>query len=261
MIADYCPWLNVSTAGGLSRLLKRLHISYKRGREHIHSPDPLYFDKLSLIELCHMRAFYEPERFVFLYLDEVTYYRQPSVAQTFEAQGHVQALARRSHHSNTWFRVIGTLNALTGQVIYQQRSQINRFILSQFWSQVRTAYPDAETIYVVLDNWPVHFHPDALSRLQPQDFPWSPPVPTNWPQVPSKRAIHDDLPIQLLCLPTYASWLNPIEKLWRRLRQDVIHMHRSSDDWQGLKRDVGCFLGQFQSGSEELLHYVGLLPN
>lgn len=261
MIANSCPWLNLTTAGGLSRLLKRLRISYKRGREYVHSPDRRYADKLSLIELCRLRAFYAPERFVFLYLDEMTYYRQPTVACTFEAAGSAQALARRSHHSNTWFRVIGTLDSLTGQVIYRQRSQVNRFALSKFWTQVRDAYPTAETIYVVVDNWPVHFHPDALARLQPQDFPWPPFVPEHWPKAPSKRAVKDDLPIQLLCLPTYASWLNPIEKLWRWLKQDVIHMHRFSDDWQGLKEHVADFLDQFQPGSEELLHYVGLLPN
>ena len=143
MIANSCPWLNLTTEGGLSRLLKRLRISYKRGREYIHSPDRRYVDKLSLIELCRLRAFYAPERFVFLYLDEMTYYRQPSVACTFEAAGSAQALARRSHHSNTWFRVIGTLNSLTGQVIYRQRSQVNRFALSKFWTQVRDAYPTA----------------------------------------------------------------------------------------------------------------------
>jgi hypothetical protein len=208
-----------------------------------------------------MRAFYAPERFVFLFLDEMTYYRQPSLARTYEAKGHSQGLACRSHHSNTWFRVIGALNSLTGQVIYRQRSRVNRFALSLFWTQVRDAYPTAETIYVVVDNWPVHFHPDALARLQPQDFPWPPYIPGHWPKMPGKRAVKDDLPIQLLCLPTYASWLNPIEKLWRWLKQDVIHMHRSSDDWPGLKQHVAYFLDQFQFGSDELLSYVGLLPN
>jgi len=261
MIANSCPWLRVTTTGGLSSLLKRLGISYKRGREYIHSPDRRYAEKLSLIELCHMRAFYAPERFVFLYLDEMTYYRQPSVARTYEAKGSSQGLACRSHRSNTWFRVIGALDSLTGQVIYRQRSRVNRFALSLFWTQVRDNYPTAETIYVVVDNWPVHFHPDALARLQPQDFPWPPYIPGHWPKRPSKRAVPDTLPIQLLCLPTYASWLNPIEKLWRWLKQDVIHMHRSSNDWQGLKQHVAHFLDQFQPGSEELLHYVGLLPN
>jgi hypothetical protein len=31
--------------------------------------------------------------------------------------------------------------------------------------------------------------------------------------------------LQSVWLPTYAPWLNPIEKLWRWLRQDVLKMH------------------------------------
>ncbi|MBL1378410.1 transposase [Zobellella iuensis] len=55
------------------------------------------------------------------------------------------------------------------------------------------------------------------------------------------------MPIQIVPLPTYASWLNPIEKLWRKLRQELTHPH----PW-------GRFLEQFASDSVELLRYVGL---
>lgn len=86
-------------------------------------------------------------------------------------------------------------------------------------------------------------------------------MPPNWPNQPRPRAISDNLPIQLVFLPTYSSWLNPIEKLWRWLRQDVLHLHRLSDDWQGVKQAVWDFIAQFTSGSSELLHYVGLFPD
>jgi len=36
--------------------------------------------------------------------------------------------------------------------------------------------------------------------------------------------------------PTYAPWLNPIEKLWRWLRQEVRKMHRLADDWDTLRQ-------------------------
>lgn len=261
MIAQACDWLQVTTAGGLSGLLKRLGISLKRGREYVHSPDPHYLEKLSLIELARMRAYYEPERFAFVYVDEFTYYRQPTVARGYEAAGSHQPLARRSHWSNTWFRVIGAINAFTGRVTYRQRSRISRFVVADFWAQLREDYPDLELIYVGIDNWPVHFHVDALAPLQPQEFAYPPYVPPHWPTEPSARAQakKGNLPIQLLPLPTYASWLNPIEKLWRWLKQDVLHHHPFSDDWQTLKQEVAWFLDQFRNGSEELLSYVGLL--
>jgi hypothetical protein len=49
------------------------------------------------------------------------------------------------------------------------------------------------------------------------------------------RAIQDDLPIQMIVLPTYDSQLNPIEKLCRWVRHDALHLHRLSEDWQALK--------------------------
>lgn len=259
-IAQSCDWLRITTPSGLSQLLDRLGISYKRGRSYIHSPDIYYNDKLSLIELCLLKAYYDPIRNVFLYQDEVTYYRQPTLAYGYEAKGHHQPLAYWSHRSNNQFRITATLNAISGKVSYRQHNVIGLRQLSDFYADVRNDYPHAQQIFIAQDNWPVHFHPDVLARLQPQNFTWQPKLPKNWPSEPTPKAIHDDLPIKLLLLPTYASWLNPIEKLWRWLRQDVLHLHRLGDDWVALKQLVADFLDQFIFGSNDLLTYVGLLP-
>ena len=69
---------------------------------------------------------------------------------------------------------------------------------------------------------------------------------------------HLQLPIQAVPLPTYASWLNPIEKLWRFLKQEVLHMHRLANDLTGLRGEIDRFLDQFALGSDQLLRYVGL---
>jgi hypothetical protein len=261
-IAQTCDWLRVTTPGGLSQLLDRLKICYKRARSYVHSPDEAYDSKLSLIQLCLLRVWYQPERYVFLYQDEFTYYRQPSLARAYESQGHRQPLAHRSHKSDTQFRVVAALNAITGQVTYRQHSKIGLRQLADFYTALRADYTQAEEIYMTQDNWPVHFHPDVLARLQPQAFfPRPPKVPPTWPTAPSPKAVEADLPIRLLLLPTYASWLNPIEKLWRWLKQDVLHLHPMSDDWLALKSEVANFLDGFAYGSPKLLRYVGLLPD
>jgi hypothetical protein len=261
-IAQTCDWLRVTTAGGLSQILDRLGIHYKRARSYIHSPDASYDAKCSLLQLCLLRAWYQPESYIFLYQDEFTYYRQPRLARAYELKGHAQALAYRSYQSNTAFRVVAALNAITGQVTYRQSSKIGVRQLSNFYAAIGADYPTAKEIYLAQDNWPVHFHPDVLARLQPQAFfPEPPKLPPNWPQQPGPKAVRDQLPIRLLLLPTYASWLNPIEKLWRWLHQDLFHLHRFGDDWQALKLAVANFLDGFTHGSLELLHYVGLLPN
>ena len=96
-------------------------------------------------------------------------------------------------------------------------------------------YPTARHIYVVQDNWSIHSHADVL-------------------------AVVDALPrIEPVWLPTYSPWLNPIEKLWRWLRQAVLKLHRLADDWPELQRRVNAFLDQFATGSHDLLRYVGLL--
>ena len=132
-------------------------------------------------------------------------------------------------------------------------------------------YPKLKTIYMVQDNWPVHFHPDLLIHLQPQHFQFPVYVPDNWSDEPSPKARRDaekrkakdvtKLPIKILQLPTYASWANPIEKLWRWARQSIIHLHRLSDEWSELKQRVCDFILSFRRGSNQLLRYVGLLPD
>ena len=59
-------------------------------------------------------------------------------------------------------------------------------------------------------------------------------------------------------LPTYASWCNPINKLWRKLRQEVNHFHPCADDLKALRTEIDRFLDQFAKSSIELLRYVGL---
>lgn len=61
-----------------------------------------------------------------------------------------------------------------------------------------------------------------------------------------------------MTLPTYASWTNPIEKLWRWLRQDELHVHHFGDDWVGLRAHVGQWLDRLAKRATDLLRYVGL---
>jgi hypothetical protein len=255
-----CQWLHLMTAAGLCQLFKHLGISYQRGRDYIHSPDPDYEAKVDRLELLRLRAKYAPERFVFVYMDEFTFYRQPSLTQAWEERGRVQPLARRSQRAETKSRLVAALNATTGQVSFAQASAIGTKQLREFFVALRAEYPTAETIYVALDNWPVHFHPDVLVILQAQLSPWPFCRPPNWPTAPHPKIKPLDLPIQLVVLPTYASWLNPIEKLWRWLNQTVLHLHRLSDEWPTLKQQVNDFLARFARPSLDLLRYCGLLP-
>jgi hypothetical protein len=259
-----CPWLWVWTDAGMQQVLRRLHISWQRARSYIHSPDPDYAAKLANVQALRMLARQAPGQVVLVYLDEVTIERQPSLASTYAPRGggRSQPRARWSHTSNTLTRVVATLEHGTGQVVFRRATKITIATLVQFFQDLCAAYPHAERIYVVLDNWPVHIHPDVLVALERQETRHLRPLPPSWSPTPSAKAVKQwgqlQLPIQLVPLPTYASWCNPIEKLWRKLRQELTHLHPWANDLLQLREEIDCFLAQFAAGSRDLLQYVGL---
>ena len=129
--------LDLTTPQSLGRLLAQLGISYKRGRDYIHSPDPDYDAKLEAVHSARQAAQDDPDHQVLLYLDEMTLYRQP--------------LARRSQRSNTPIRLLGALDAVTGVVHSRRPDKITLPTLVRFCTDLVTAYP-GRTITVVLDN-------------------------------------------------------------------------------------------------------------
>lgn len=250
------------TPQGLGQLVARLGISYHRGRDYIHSPDPDYDAKCAAIQAARQLAQDDPEHHVVLYLDEVTICRQPTLAHAWETTGRLQPLARRSQRSNTRTRILGTLDAATGEVHSLRAETITIPTLVRFCRELVAAYPAATTITVVLDNWSNHFHPDLLVALEPQHAPFPRYVPQNWSLEPHPAARRKwgalALPIQFLPLPTYASWCNPIEKLWRKLRQDLGHLHPWADDLPRLRAELDAWLATYHQPSPDLLRYAGL---
>lgn len=260
-----CDWLAGYSRSGVWRVLDALDVVLKRGREHVHSPDPAYGAKRAAIAACLAAARASGGRRVALFQDEVTLHRQPALAPAYEGRGRPQPLAERSHRGDAPARIVAVLDAADGRVLARRRGELAVPALVGFYREVAAAYPAAERIDVVLDNWPVHFHPDLLVALAPQDCPFPFPRPGNWPQEPSPDARRKwgdlRLPIRLVPLPTYASWLNPIEKLWRWLRQEVVHLHPWADDLPTLRAQADRFLARFAAGAparRDLLHYVGL---
>ena len=65
--------------------------------------------------------------------------------------------------------------------------------------------------------------------MQAQERLYPVKQPRNWATVPTQEARKQcedwHLPLQLVELSTYASWCNPIEKLWRKLKQELFHLH------------------------------------
>lgn len=215
--------------------MRRFGIQLRRGREYLHSPDPDYEHKLAMVQYVRRQVEQDAQRWVMLYQDEFTFYRRPTVASGYALKGSTYPLAELGYKPNRKRRVAGALNALTGRLHVTLNSHCGVNQLIRFYQQLEQAYPQAERIFLVQDNWPVHRHPDIIRWLE------------------TSRT-------QLVFLPTYAPWTNPIEKVWRYLKQDLLHLHSWRDDWNGLLAAVQTWFERWRDGSVDLLHYVGLYP-
>lgn len=261
-LRDSLRWLKRLTLSGVWRHLKRAQLARKKGRLKVHSPDLQYCEKLAEVVRVLELAINSKGTVVILFADEFTFYRQPTVADAYSPRGKkTSPIGKLSHRSNTTGRIGRVVNALTGQVNYVQASKCGIKQLLNLYQEIKQTYPNAEVIYLVEDNWSVHFHPTILNAFPTQETPFELKVSHYWKNVRGKAWEKEKLPIQIVPLPTYASWYNPIEKLWRWLKQEVLHLHRKADEWDNLKNEIRKFLNQFQQKSIELLEYIGLTEN
>ncbi len=228
-------------------------IRHLRGREYIHSPDRLYDEKLSLVQQTISQ--YQAGQQEVYFMDQLTIYLHPSVACDWS---EVQPLSRQGHLSNKTFRICGALNCFNGEVHTLMRNKISIPSLVEFFEQLCRKHP-GKTIFLILDNWTVHWHPDVRAVLEPQLYPYQMTLPKSWQKLkPRKKYIGRNLPLQLVYLPTYASWLNPIEKTWRWLKQDFLHHHCKKDNMEGLKNSVRAWFQSPEHTAQQMLGYVGL---
>jgi transposase len=228
-------WWEDLTLSGVWRALARLELGLRSSVVQQFSPDPAYREKEALLLACLRAAAAQPDEVVALFLDEAGYTRWPDPAPDWGPLAPApRPVADRAGSKQQLWRMIGALNALTGQVDYRDNYIVGREQVSAFYRQLDQVYAHARHVYVIQDNWSIHAHPDVLATLA--TLPRLEPV---W-------------------LPTYSPWLNPIEKLWRWLKGDVLTGHRLAADWPALRRRVRAFLERFASGSDDLLRYAGL---
>lgn len=227
-------WLQDYSLSGVWRLLRRCKLKLRSAQMQQYSPDPEYAVKEAALLRCLHTTAQAPSERVVLFLDEMGYSRWPQPAPEWGPAAPLPPASTAPTGTNTQWRMVGALNAVTGQVDYLDDYIVGRKQLIKFYGQLAQRYAGVEYIYVVQDNWSIHRHTDVLTALQ------------QWPQL---------VPVWL---PTYAPWRNPIEKLWRWLRQDLLKLHRRAGDWLAMRHQVRSFLDQFRHGSHDVLRYVGL---
>lgn len=226
----------MTTDSGVWRRLRRWEISWKAGRPHLISPDSEYESKCAAIAAALTRALLDPLHVRLLFLDEMSFYRRPAPGREWHEQGrggHMQPTAPQAPGPNTRRRIIGALDACDGRVTSLTRSSMQTRAILKFLRQLRTAYGSGIHLILVWDNWPPHHQEDVC-------------------------ALAVELDMEILYTPTYAPWTNHIEKLWKKVRRDVLWLHRFSDAWVELRRRVNQYLETLDRPNPELLRYVGL---
>lgn len=117
---------------------------------------------------------------------------QPRPGHAWRAAGHPVRLRATYHRTGGARHMIAALDLATGKICYRIRARKRWRECSSFLRLLRQRWP-AQKLYVIVDNFSPHKHPQV----------------TGW------TAASD---VELVFLPTYASWLNWIEPEFAALR-------------------------------------------
>ena len=221
---------------GVWRRLQKWRLTRRRTRAHLTSPDEAYRSKVVLLE--RAKAASAAGEIELLYGDEHTFYRQPLAGTVWHDKGGGgagQPTRKRACGTNTKRRTLAAMNARTGQLIWKGCSKTGVPQICLWLRQVRAANGNRRVV-LVWDNWPVHYHPKVLACASEEN-------------------------IELLWLPTYAPWLNPLEKMWKWLVADVLSAHRHASHWLYLCWQVEQFFERLTKPSVELLRHCGLFTD
>lgn len=165
--------------------------------------------------------------------DEAGFHRQPTAAAVWSTSGRKQPRMHLSCASNSCVRAAIALDPVHGYLHHKMSWSFRAPTIGNFYRFLSQTHPQADHIYLVMDNWPVHSHPKA------------------W------KGITDDPRLEVLWLPTYSPWLNPAEKVWKYTRQQLTHMHGFADNLTELKARISQTLSNAATDPSAMLRYTG----
>jgi transposase len=177
----------------------------------------------------------KPDEVVTVFEDEASFYRQPTQGWLWSQQGRIQPKMHKAPRTDDCIREVAFMNVVNGQVLFGEYESVTVEAFKECITRLDQSYPWAKKINIIWDNLPNHWNNRLAQHIQ-------------------------TLPrLNIVGLPTYAPWLNYIEKLWRLVRQHVTHAHTWASEFETLKVALRQKLSEFANGSQDLLRYVGLL--
>ena len=117
--------------------------------------------------------------------------------------------------------IAGALHAHTGRLVRVEHHRKTSALILKLFEQIRCQYRRAKRIVLILDNYGIH-----KSRG-------------------TQRWLAENPKFQLLFQPTYYSWVNVIERLWKAMHDTVTRNHRCRSMFESCQ-SVARFLAVVQ---------------
>jgi transposase len=203
----------------ISKALRRAGIRWRRAKQRVHSPDPLYVVKrqrvaqlqqmalegtLTSHAAAHPRSDEPPKPAKLVYLDSTDLHWCPDVGAAYAPLGQQQKV-NTPGLENPWYALFGSLCFPSGEGLYTIHQRKRAAELLSHLQLLLDCDPDAFW-FVVLDNASAHTTAAVESFVE-------------------QHQAH----LELVYLPTYSPHLNLIERLWRFMRGQITrnHFHQS----------------------------------
>jgi hypothetical protein len=129
-------WLRLESESGLWRLLKRLGITYHRGRSFVRSPDDDFDAKCEYLDDIRNRVLDRPDE-ALVYMDEMQYFRRPVEERVWEQAGKQATVPRKPSSQYDWSRhVMGAVEAESGELLKRHSDGFDRFDFLDFYERL-----------------------------------------------------------------------------------------------------------------------------
>ncbi|MBN6189282.1 IS630 family transposase [Aneurinibacillus sp. BA2021] len=167
---------------------------------------------------------------VLLYEDESHIRDYQALPATWAEVGKQKKIPTYGHHASV--TLSGVVNVLDGDVFCTQAEQCNAETFHSFLENVLERYAN-KTVVMVLDNARIH----RAKLIQP-------------------LLEENRNRLFFIFLPPYSPNLNPIERLWKWLKESVI-VNRFHKNKKEIEKSVQTFLESVQASADQVLHRLG----
>ncbi|MED0676192.1 IS630 family transposase [Aneurinibacillus thermoaerophilus] len=170
---------------------------------------------------------------VLLYEDESHIRSYQVLRSTWAEVGKQKQIPTYGHHVSV--TLFGVVNVLDGDVLCMQSDTCNAEAFLSFLQKTLERYPE-NYIVMVLDNARIH-HAKLIQPFLEEN----------------KERLY------LMFLPPYSPHLNPIERLWKWMKESVIanRFHKNKNE---IQKSIDSFLEGIKDCTEQVLQRIGCLP-